>query len=235
MDVSPETIRQVEFRERLRGYHQDDVDEFLERVAAGLEILQERLRETTERAVRAEQQAKEALEGDESLRRTLVLAQRTADLAVQEAREQAARIVEASQSQAQSIVSQAEERARRMAQEAQAQLRADVARLEAARDHLRQDVAALERYLDDERGKAQAAFIDAARRIEEAVPRPSALPSAHEIDLSGIRPWSPSAPVETEEPPQLEEAALYADLRRAVVEDPLSHGEEAEQSQLKPF
>jgi cell division initiation protein len=35
VDVSPQTIRQVEFREKLRGYHQDDVDEFLERVAAG--------------------------------------------------------------------------------------------------------------------------------------------------------------------------------------------------------
>ncbi|MDP9388795.1 MAG: DivIVA domain-containing protein, partial [Actinomycetota bacterium] len=71
MEVSPQTIRDVEFREKLRGYHQDDVDEFLERVAAGVEILQDRLRQATERAVRAEQQSAEAREDDESLRRTL--------------------------------------------------------------------------------------------------------------------------------------------------------------------
>lgn len=55
MDVSPETIRTVEFRERLRGYNQDDVDQFLERMAAGVEILQQRLRDASQRAARAEE------------------------------------------------------------------------------------------------------------------------------------------------------------------------------------
>ncbi|MGH9065883.1 MAG: DivIVA domain-containing protein, partial [Acidimicrobiales bacterium] len=35
MEVASRTLREVEFRQQLRGYHQDDVDEFLERVAAG--------------------------------------------------------------------------------------------------------------------------------------------------------------------------------------------------------
>ena len=45
MDVSPKTLREVEFREKMRGYHPEDVDQFLEEVAAGVEVMQERLRQ----------------------------------------------------------------------------------------------------------------------------------------------------------------------------------------------
>ncbi len=164
MDVSPETIRAVQFRERLRGYNQDEVDQFLERMAAGVEILQQRLRDANERAARAEQQAQQA-DADDSLRRTLVLAQQTADLAIQEAREQAARTVEAAQ-----------EQARRLSVEAKEQVEADVARLQAAREQLAQDVRALERYLEDERQRAHEALTEAARQVAETVPSLSSPP-----------------------------------------------------------
>lgn len=173
VDVSPQTIRQVEFREKLRGYHQDDVDEFLERVAAGLEIVQERLRQATERAVRAEQHADERRDDDDSLRRTLVLAQRTADLAVKEGREQAARLVETAESEAAAITSTAAEEARRLTEEAQAQVRADVERLEATRQQLGHEVDRLVRYLDEQRARAKAVLADAARNLDAAlVPAP---------------------------------------------------------------
>src|ERR1700733_108540 len=113
MDVSPKTLREVEFREKMRGYHPEDVDQFLERVAAGMEVLQDRLRQAMERAQRAEQAAAEAGGTDDTLRRTLVLAQRTADLAVQEAREQAARILAGAEQQAEGVLADAEERAQR--------------------------------------------------------------------------------------------------------------------------
>ena len=172
MDVSPETIRTVEFRERLRGYNQDDVDQFLERMAAGVEILQQRLVDANERAARAEQQAQRAhqSEDDDALRRTLTLAQRTADLAVEEAREQAARIVESAQGHAQTLMADAEEQARRASEEAQARLRQEVARLQSARERLRQEVASLEHLLAEARGRAQAALTQAARQLEEAMP-----------------------------------------------------------------
>ncbi len=101
MEVSPKTLREVEFREKMRGYHPEDVDHFLEQVAAGIEVLQDRLRQAVERAQRAEAAAAEAGGTDETLRKTLILAQRTADLAVQEAREQAARILAGAEQQAQ--------------------------------------------------------------------------------------------------------------------------------------
>jgi cell division initiation protein len=194
MDVSPQTIREIEFREKLRGYNEDDVDEFLERVAAGVEILQERLREATERALRAEQQAREVFDGDDSLRRMLGLAQRTADLAVQEAREQGARIVEAAEAQAMAIADEAREQARRLADEAQSQIWADVGRLEAAREQLRQDVAALAQYLEAERGRAETALREAAANLRDVVPGAPPPPSLHQVDLSAVRAWGRPTP-----------------------------------------
>ena len=172
MDVSAQTIRQVEFREKLRGYHPDDVDEFLERVAAGLEIMQERLRLATERAVRAEQLATESREDDESLRRTLVLAQRTADLAVKEAKDQAARMLEDAEQQAADTLATAEEERRALAEAAEAQVRADVARLEAARRQLEEDVDRLVRYLDEQRARAKAVLAEAANNLDAALMAP---------------------------------------------------------------
>jgi cell division initiation protein len=186
MDVSPKTLREVEFREKLRGYHPDDVDEFLERVASGLEILQERLRQATERSVRAEQKAAEVGEGDEAMRRTLVLAQRTADLAVNEAREQAAGIVAAAEEQAQALRAEAADHARRTIDDATREAWAQVGKLEAARDQLRADVDALERYLDEERGHLRAALADTLRRVEDIVPMLNPPPAGHDVDLGAI-------------------------------------------------
>ena len=173
VDVSPQTIRQVEFREKLRGYHQDDVDEFLERVAAGLEILQERLRQATERAVRAEQAAGERREDDDSLRRTLVLAQRTADLAMKEAKEQAARLLQEAEGEAATITAEAEAEARRVTDEAQLQAREEVAQLESAREQLRDEVERLVRYLDEQRARAKAVLNEAAQNLDDALTTPA--------------------------------------------------------------
>ncbi len=194
MDVSPQTIRDVEFREKLRGYHQDDVDEFLERVAGALEILQERLRVANERAERAERQAGESREDDESLRRTLVLAQRTADLAVREANEQAGAILASAESRAAALVDSAAEEAHRLADEAHSLLRSDVERLESARSRLSQDVERLLRYLDDQRSRAKAVLVDAARNLDDAVPPPAPAPMLHEVDVEGLPGPAVAAP-----------------------------------------
>ena len=127
MELTPKTLREVEFREKRHGYHHEDVDRFLEEVAAALEVQQDRLRQAQERAQRAEAAAAEAGGNDEALRKTLVLAQRTADLAVQEAREQAARILAGAEQQAQAVIADAEERARRTMEDSVADSRSELA------------------------------------------------------------------------------------------------------------
>lgn len=167
MEISPQTVRDVEFREKkLGGYHQDDVDEFLEQVASGLEIMNERLRLATERAARAEAKAKESSEEDDTLRKTLLLAQRTADQAVREGQEQAARLVASAEAEAAARTSQAEEEARRVVDEANAQASADIARLEGSRRQLDEEVDRLTRYLEEQRQRFRKVLTEAAAGLD---------------------------------------------------------------------
>src|SRR5579862_9501264 len=151
MEVSPKALREVEFREKMRGYHPEDVDQFLEQVAAGIEVLQDRLRQAVDRAQRAEAAAAEAGGTDDTLRKTLVLAQRTADLAVQEAREQAARILAGAEQQAQGVLADAEERAQRTQDDALIETKSELGKLEASRQQLQEEVDALTQWVDDHR------------------------------------------------------------------------------------
>ena len=175
MDVTPQLLKDVEFREKkFGGYDPDEVDDFLERVGVAIGQLQLRLREVTQRAEAAEarlaeQAAMPALpptEADDTLRRTLLLAQRTADAAVAEAQEEAQRIVGAAQDEAERIRADDQARHERELQESQDEIRragdetrnrilAEVDELEGIRDQLMTDVEVLERHVDDERARLQ--------------------------------------------------------------------------------
>src|SRR6185503_2811549 len=101
MDVTPQVINEVEFHQKMRGYDPDEVDDFLERVAIAVEQFQEHIRSAEQRAIVAEKRAAElekrvtsapapaapadAVDETETIKRTLVLAQRTADAAIKEA------------------------------------------------------------------------------------------------------------------------------------------------------
>lgn len=206
MEVTPKTLREAEFREVKRGggYLCEDVDDFIEEVAKGVEALHERLRQAVERAQRAESAASEVTSSDETLRRTLVLAQRTADLAVQEAREQAARILAGAEQQAQAILGEAEQHARRTRDEAVAATRDELSSLESARARAQAEVDALERWAAEQRAMIVAGLREAAAVVEKAggsptppggVPADSAQPAEE--------PTPPEASADTPEGHQL--------------------------------
>ena len=198
MDVSAQTLREVEFREKLRGYHPDDVDEFLERVAAGIEYLQDRLRQATERAQRAEAKATDTTDSEDALKRTLVLAQRTAEMAVQEARQEAERIAASARAEANAIVAQAEDMARRTIEETQGGIRAELTQLESARDRLRADISALERHLDDERTRLRASLAAALEAVEDSLTPPPEAPAQAEVRIPPKRTPKVAPPPEVE-------------------------------------
>lgn len=166
MEVSPKTLREVEFREKMRGYHPEDVDQFLEQVAAGIEVLQDRLRQAAERAQRAEQAASDTSATDDTLRRTLVLAQRTADMAVAEAREQASRIIGSAQQQADSIVAEAEQQGRRTLEDAISEARSELSRLESQRSQVQLEVENLQRWLDEHKAHVVESLSEALSAVE---------------------------------------------------------------------
>lgn len=186
MEVSPKTLREVEFREKMRGYHPEDVDQFLEQVAAGIEVLQDRLRQAVERAQRAEAAASESGGADETLRKTLVLAQRTADMAIQEAREQAARILASAEQQAQSVLGEAEERARRTMEDTVAEARTELGRLETSRGQAQQEVDTLQRWVEEHKEHLRATLGEALAAVDRAgVLWPA--PTTHPIDTGARR------------------------------------------------
>lgn len=185
MEISARVLREVEFSSSLRGYNTDEVDEFLESVADAVDRLQEEARKAVERAEVAERGVRDrpGLEDEESIRRTLVLAQRTADLAIREAQEEAASILDRARGEAESLVGDARDSASRITSEAERRLRDEVARLGASREGLRKEVDTLVSLLGAERERLTETLGAALRYVERSLS-----PSA---DLLSLTPPAP--------------------------------------------
>jgi cell division initiation protein len=166
MEISSKELREVEFRERLRGYDTTEVDEFLERVAVALDELHVKLKQASDRASDRQAAQRDMPEDEDSVRRTLVLAQRAADMAIREANDEATGLVDSARSEAETLVSQAHESARRISSEAQRQLQEDVETLKSMRDDLRGDVRTLSDLLDNERQRLVEGLNGALKWVE---------------------------------------------------------------------
>lgn len=123
MSLTPEDIEHQVFKERFRGYDQDEVDRFLDRVSEGLSELTRERDHLAERVRALEGRAGEKSESEKLLQRTLVSAQRAADETVAEARANAEQTVQDAREQAQEILAdahrQVDENARRVAEDEQ--------------------------------------------------------------------------------------------------------------------
>jgi len=119
VEFTPQALRSAKFREKLKGYHPEDVDAFLERAATAMDQLSERLSDATARAMKAEGALAGNSEADENVRRTLVRAQRTAEMAVREANEDARRARVQAQGEADAIVATARDEACRLRADAE--------------------------------------------------------------------------------------------------------------------
>lgn len=111
MAVSPQQLRSLRFDEGIRGYDKRQVDKVIRRVADLVEELENRVTVAERRAAAAGDipipADGEAAELDQTLRRTLILAQRTADAAIKEAREDADRIRQEAQAEADGLLAEA--------------------------------------------------------------------------------------------------------------------------------
>ncbi len=157
MTISAESIRKIEFREGWRGYNQVDVDVFLEEVAAGVDELHTSLAELKARAERAESRVAApgvTRETDETVRRTLTLAQRAADLVVGESKAVAERIVADANAQATRLHAEAVAAAAAVSAASQAEANEAIAKrhteADVAHEHHVAKLAAQRESLDDE-------------------------------------------------------------------------------------
>jgi DivIVA domain-containing protein len=199
MELTPQTLQSVEFREARRGgYNTRDVDDFIERVAAGVGHLNERVRSAEARAeaadarvadiqreleeVRRRPVAAESSETDETLRRTLVLAQRTADATIKEAKEEANRVLSEAREEAAHTRAEAEAEARRGADSARVSAQAEVETLLASRDKLTVDIERLNKRLGEQRIGIQTGITELQRLLDDPGKlKPTALPPLADV------------------------------------------------------
>ena len=198
-----DTLKSVEFRLTLRGYHIDDVDDYLDNVEKEVRALKEqartsadRLRQAAERIAVLEQQLDEARRqpsqpaavapSDEALQRTLQMAQRFVEQTRAEALAEAQSTVTEAQERAAGILNEAEDRAHRLSEDAQRQLREDVERLQGVRNQLSHDVESVARHLESERTRLRSALGELSSWVEENLqpassllaPRPAEAPTS---------------------------------------------------------
>lgn len=123
MSLTPEDIEHQVFKERFRGYDQDEVDRFLDRVSEGLSELAREREQLADRVRALEGRAGEKTESEKLLQRTLVSAQRAADETVAEARATAEQTVQEARDEAEEILAEAHRQldadARRVAEDEQ--------------------------------------------------------------------------------------------------------------------
>lgn len=225
-DTTSKSILEVRFREKVRGYHQGDVDAFVSQVAATVDELQARASAAEARAAELEARSNQSQEGDDSLRRTLVLAQRTADLAVQEARAEAAKLVGDAEQQRDALLAEVADMRSRLLAEAEAEGRDERARLFELRVALQADVEALQAHVERERERLRIYFTDQLQRLDEGQPgiqpqpemqAPAAPANPIPESAAAAPPDEPPAAAGWDEEP--EEDPFLAELRRAVTDD----------------
>jgi len=201
---SLDSLRTVEFRQTLRGYHIDDVDEYLERVAVDAEALQEQVRQAGERLRQAAERIAQ-LEGmlqevqlqpqasapvsDDTLQRTLLLAQKFVDQTQAEAEAQARVLVSDAEDRARRVLGEAEQRAKSVTEDTERHLREEITRLESIRAQLAGEVETIGRHMENERNRLRGALSDMLTWVDEhvqpsgsilaqrAAPRPMARPN----------------------------------------------------------
>lgn len=167
-------IRTVRFREKLRGYHPDDVDEFLEQLALLVTDLEAQLDDATRRLEQAGQRATVATANEQTVRRTLVLAQRTAELAVTEAQNRANAIVAEAEEQARARVAAVEADCVATRELEEGRLREELARLEDARAEAERQLQEMEARRAEERARLSEALVELATLVDARLSPPSA-------------------------------------------------------------
>ena len=202
MEMSPQRVRSAEFKTARKGADPEQVRAFLNDVADELERAQNQSTAMEARARAAVARLQEMSEGpaadapppapsmaapdatdvpaeqSDAIGRTLVLAQRTADSLIAEARAEAARLVAAANSEAATtrdstremaatMLDEAREEARRLGETERLAVASEVDSLKARRDFLESDVDHLEQFLVAQRSRVR----DAAAELIEITDR----------------------------------------------------------------
>jgi len=264
MELSPQKVRAISFSTVKRGYDTSEVNSFIAEVAVALEASQNdtRAMEARARAAVARlqelSQASPAATGDgdevpgedearreivasvdesETISRTLLLAQRTADTTVAEAQAEAERILAAARddaaqsldqarSMADQLVEDAKEAARNEGEGERVRVQSEVQALGSRRNVLESDVDTLEGFLIEQRERIR----ESATMLAELVERvPGGLGAMRSPSLSPASPLDePAASGDDDTQPYERPAADGSDADEPADLDDLSDDDEGD-------
>lgn len=97
MPITPNDIRNKEFRKGVRGYQTEEVEKFLDTISKEFEVLYTENFELRENVQRFEQELKQYKQLEGTLQQTMVLAQQTAEEVKQSARHEAELMLKAAE------------------------------------------------------------------------------------------------------------------------------------------
>ncbi|MGI9644819.1 MAG: DivIVA domain-containing protein [Ilumatobacteraceae bacterium] len=188
MDLNPQQVRQAEFKTVKRGLDPDEVQRFLDQVADELENAQNQSTAMEARARAAVARLQELSDGAESqaaattaedssvasaeqvdtISRTLLLAQRTADTTIAQAEAEGERLLAAATDEAATtldstremsarLIDEARDEARKVGESERVAIASEVSSLKARRDFLESDVDHLEQFLIGQRERLREA------------------------------------------------------------------------------
>ncbi len=243
MDELSPLFHDIEFNERFRGYDVDEVDAYVDRVAKAAALVQGRIAELQDRVAAAESRpasAGSATEAGESaddgeLGRVLLLAQRTADAAIEEANAEASTIREQASADAEQVRREADDHASLVLAEAETDRRRMVAEAEAAaesaasqeRDRLAAEVAELERYrsflgddisiLEEHLADARLSLAASVSALTDLIDRPesfrtTAMPATSGVEAPAVLATLTEAPADAVEEVEPEIEVETSDL-----------------------
>jgi len=230
MDFSPQTVRSAGFKTVKKGYDPAEVDDFKEKVAAAIETAQNQATAMEARARAAVAKLQEVSqqvtsgagagpsasdEDSETISRTLLLAQRTADSTMAKAnadaeaitvkaRVDATTVIDNARSIADKLLDEARIEGRRSLESERIKAENEVQALLARRDFLIADVDHLEHHLGAQRERLRDAAVSLQDLIER-VPgglgemRRPLLSASAETELPGPSPDDEASPVATDE------------------------------------
>ncbi len=172
---------------------------------------------------------------NDELRRTLVLAQRTADAAIREAHEQAKAIVDEANTRASSETQAARDDAARLRDEARGKLLHEVRELEALREQMRNDTVVLERYLGNERARVRETIQVLRRLVDDPKSfSPQAVPELSEVAIDDDQVL-PQRNAELEkDPAEAKPVEIATESNRSDDPSPLPEEETLVESDVEP-
>jgi DivIVA domain-containing protein len=164
MPLTPADVHNVQFKKPSigkRGYDEDEVDAFLDKVEAELTRLIEQQNDagttgTTAAAAPAQPSAVDAADAPTHAARLLTIAQETADKLTTEAQDRSEQLLAEAQAKAETLVTEAQAKADATDAETQAKVQATLGDLDQQRERLERTIAELREYEKEYRTRLKA-------------------------------------------------------------------------------